>query len=306
MRAFRSLLLSLALAGAASAQTGIIDQSNTANDNVGWNMGFYYDMQQQIPITTTGQLEGFKIKIAADTFNKGLPVAIFFGPGPFPPTATPLWSGTATPWYPGGYKETFVDLSLASLYFNAGDVITLRVGDGVAPVPGTSLVGNAGLNSPYYPQPFYEQGVQALFNEALWFELWFFGCAGSAVPYGLGCAGSGTVFPKLSMFGCPVEGSQVQLEVSKALGGSTALVFFGLQEGNVLIDGVCPLLVAPVVGPTLMLPLSPGGSGQGAIVLPGVLPPGTQGASFTMQAWVLDPVPLPGAAATNGLKITIG
>lgn len=307
MRLIALSVLSLALAGSASAQTGVIDQANTANDNVGYNMGFYYDMQQVIPITTTGQMEGFKINIAADTFNKGIPVALFAGQGPFPASHQPLWSGIATPWYPGGYKETFVDLTLAGLFFNAGEYITIRIGDGVSPVAGTSLVANAALGGPYYGAgAFYEQGVAASFGEALWFETWFYGCAGSAVPYGLGCAGTGAIFPKLSMFGCPIEGNQVLLEVSQGLGGSTALLFFGLQQGNISVGGTCPLLVTPLFGPSIILPLAGGGPGAGAISLPGILPLGTQGASFTMQAWVIDPTPLPGAAASNGLQVTIG
>lgn len=305
MRHLAPTLVMFALTGVATAQTGVLDQANTANNNVGWNMQFFSDMQQVVPVTTTGQLEGFMIRMSTSNPAVGLPVAIFNGFGPFVPSTPPLWSGTAFAPTAGPWVEVFVDLTLAGLYFNAGETITIRVGDGSAGVAGTSLTGNSGWPTAYYSSPFYEGGV-AKSLDRLYFETWFLACAGVNQTYGTGCQGTGTHVPKLSMIGCPLPGSQVVLEISQGLGGSTALLLFGLGQGNTPVGGGCSLLVSPLVGPTLAIPLAGTGPGNGSINLPGIIPAGTTGASFTMQAWVIDPTPAPGAAATNGLQVTIG
>ncbi|MFG0319613.1 MAG: hypothetical protein ACF8XB_20240 [Planctomycetota bacterium JB042] len=53
------------------------------------------------------------------------------------------------------------------------------------------------------------------------------------------------------------------------------------------------------------VPLGGGGPGTGSLILPGILPPGTNGASFTMQSWIVDPAGAIGGVATNGLAVTV-
>jgi len=132
-------------------------------------------------------------------------------------------------------------------------------------------------------------------------------CNGAVHPYGAGCPGTGGHVPVLAMGGCPEEGQQVSLEISDGLGGSSAILLFGLGQGATPVGASgCDLLVAPVIGPALTLPLTPGGPGQGSLFLPGLIPGGTAGASFTMQVWVIDPASSAGAAASNGIEVTIG
>jgi len=140
--------------GAASAQTGVVDQSVT-QDNVGWNMAFYFDMQQDVRVGVDGTLEGFKLRIATVTLGAGQPVSIFVGPGPHLPSAVPAWSGMVFANSLFNWEWVFADCSSAGLNFNAGDVFTIRVGDGIAP-SGGDLTGNSGWPTAFYAEPFYE------------------------------------------------------------------------------------------------------------------------------------------------------
>ncbi len=297
-----SLALVLATAGATTAQTGVVDQDNTAPDNVGWNMGFFYDFQQDVRVATAGQLEGFTIRMATQTAGVGLPVALFLGPGPHPPTETPVWSSTAHV-YPGGYKTAFIDVTTTALVFNAGDVFTIRVGDGLTPVMGTSLVGNEGLSSPFYPENFFDAGVSQS-NQRLYFRTYVIGCAGTQMNYGQGCPGTGG-YPELLVTGCPVVNDQLGIKISKGLGGANALLVFGLGQGSVPIGHGCTLHVAPVFGPQFLLTLSPGGPGKGTVLIVGALPPSVAGVTFTTQAFVFDPSSPAGVAATNAAIVNI-
>jgi hypothetical protein len=161
MKTALSLLLpvaALCLTGSLSAQTGTLDQSET-HTNVGWNMGFFDDMQQDIQVGIAGALEGFKIRMASQNVANGLPVAVFVGQGPFPVGTTPDWEGTAYVTSTLGWEWVWVDCSSANLVFDVLDFYTIRVGDGVTPTPGIDLTGNQGWPNTYYLPPFYEQQV---------------------------------------------------------------------------------------------------------------------------------------------------
>lgn len=140
--------------GAASAQTGVVDQS-VLQDNVAWGTAFFPDMQQDVRVGIDGTLEGFKIRIAAHAIGVGQSVAIFVGPGPHLPSAVPAWTGTVFASSLFNWEWVFADCSSANLIFNAGDVFTIRVGDGFVGVPG-DLTGNSGWPTAFYAEPFYE------------------------------------------------------------------------------------------------------------------------------------------------------
>jgi hypothetical protein len=72
------------------------------------------------------------------------------------------------------------------------------------------------------------------------------------------------------------------------------------------MGGSCSLNIAPLALPMLQFPLFGVGAGNGGISIPGTMPPGTSGISFTTQVFVIDPAGDIGASASNGLKITIG
>lgn len=131
------------------------------------------------------------------------------------------------------------------------------------------------------------------------------GCSGPAVEYGAGCAGSGGVVPHLSLDTCPTAGAQVSLTISNALGGATALLFAGATPAALSVgDSGCDLLVAPIV---VMLPVPLGGvgAGNGQLVLAAGLPAAAAGLTARLQAFILDPGPASGFAATNGVTLAI-
>ena len=56
---------------------------------------------------------------------------------------------------------------------------------------------------------------------------------GSATNYGAGCTGFLGVTPQLDMSGCFTAGGTVTMDIAGGLGGSTALVFFGLNQSAI-------------------------------------------------------------------------
>lgn len=129
-------------------------------------------------------------------------------------------------------------------------------------------------------------------------------CSGSVLPYGPACVGEGGFVPKLAIDGCPVEGQQVVLTLKDAPGPSTALFFFGATQASIPV-GNCTFLVSPLLI-TVTVPLGGSGPGTGGLTLPGLLPLGTAGASFTLQVWVQDPTSPVQWNGTNGLEVTVG
>lgn len=130
-------------------------------------------------------------------------------------------------------------------------------------------------------------------------------CGGEAFPYGDGCSGSGGFIPVLGMSGCPVVGEQVQLQITNALGGSQAILLFGLGQAQIPVGSGCDLLVGVLFPATLSLPLQGSGPGTGTLVLATTVPPAVAGVTLDMQAFVLDPANAIGASATNGLEMIV-
>ncbi len=132
------------------------------------------------------------------------------------------------------------------------------------------------------------------------------GCSGPAAEYGQGCAGTGGFVPKLSLDTCPLEGTQVTISLTNTLGGSTALLLFGIGVAQLPVEqSGCDLLTAPLL--PLIIPIVSGGAGggMGFAILSGTIPIGTSGTTVYSQAFVLDPAPPAGYAASNGITIAI-
>lgn len=129
-------------------------------------------------------------------------------------------------------------------------------------------------------------------------------CPGTAVEYGVGCAGTGGFEPRLLPLTCPVAGGQQVLRIDRALGGSIAALLFGLNQAAIPIGASgCLLNISPVVGPALIVPLGGIGAGNGTLTLSGVVPPSALGLKATMQSFVQDPVGLAGYVTSNGLEL---
>jgi YVTN family beta-propeller protein len=127
------------------------------------------------------------------------------------------------------------------------------------------------------------------------------GC-GSALAFGAGCAGTGAKAPTLEIDGCLKAGGAMTFALEKARPGSVAVLVFGLAPTAQPIGGGCNLYVAPLLPVTLgPLPLD----GSGNLVVDAALPAVAPAATFTLQAFVVDPASPIGVTTTNGLKITI-
>lgn len=125
--------------------------------------------------------------------------------------------------------------------------------------------------------------------------------------YGAGCAGSGGFVPKMNLDPCVAQAGQaVQLAIRDALGGSTALLVFGLAQGATPIGGGCSLYVQPLLPPIVAIPLGGIGAGDGSAFLSAVIPTGLPTPySFTMQAFVADPSVPTSFASTSGMQVTV-
>ena len=134
------------------------------------------------------------------------------------------------------------------------------------------------------------------------------GCV-SPFNYGQGTPGSGGNIPNLSgIGGFPHVGStSFGVAVTNGLGGANSTVVASLSEaslglgfGTILIDLSQTVL-------TVLLPLSPGGPGQGIGLLTTPVPslPGLIGLEVFFQAVVDDPAAAAGLALTQGVRIAI-
>ncbi len=130
------------------------------------------------------------------------------------------------------------------------------------------------------------------------------GCP-SAKGYGAGCAGTGGFVPALSWTGCAKPNAAVRVDVTGALGGSSALLLFGGGEANVPVGGGCSLLLSGVSPAGLIVPLGGVLPGTGSVSLSAMLPATIPSGVFTMQAFVADPSTVTGYSASNGVRVTL-
>ena len=133
-----------------------------------------------------------------------------------------------------------------------------------------------------------------------------FDVCGAAVSYGDGCAGSGGFVPALTVDCAISAGNPTSIAVDDGLGGTTAVIVFGLGQASLPIGAGCSLLVTPVLPATLTLPLGGAGAGNGSVLIAGVVPAGTSGVQFTAQAFVADPATQLGFSVSAGRAVTIG
>ena len=126
------------------------------------------------------------------------------------------------------------------------------------------------------------------------------------LPFGDGCPGAGGFVPKLAASSyAPAAGTQVGLELTQGLGGSTATFFFGLGQAEIPMVGGCTLNIWPLFPASAVVPLSGAGAGQGSIFFAGVLPSDMGGVTFSMQAFVADPTFAHGFSNSNEIVIAV-
>jgi hypothetical protein len=124
--------------------------------------------------------------------------------------------------------------------------------------------------------------------------------------YGSGCSGSGGFTPVLALDGLFAPNQNVTLKIEKGLGGSFAIVFFGLGGASAPMFPPCTLNIAPLLPSYFTLPLFGAGAGNGAIAIPLTVPNTLPtGFGFTMQAFVSDPGVPSLYSNTNGLSLIV-
>ncbi len=220
---------------------------------------------------------------------------------------------TGTPFFPGGLGTFFcpqnqylvfedgpsVNVTLQwATYYDASDQCSLsRIWGGIHPpmddIPGRNLGNKIGPEA---------------FNKAK--EYW----SGSACPvkdaiatYGTGCAGFGSIVPKLTAAGCATPNGNVTLQIGNTKPQTISLLLFGFLPNNLPLAGGCSLLVAPIVQ---AIPLPLGGTvgvpGSGSASFTSTIPGAAlTGSSVKLQALVADNTNFWGYSATNGLSVTI-
>ncbi len=130
-------------------------------------------------------------------------------------------------------------------------------------------------------------------------------CSSGATAFGAGCPGSGGFVPAMAIDGCTVPGGALTLSITNALGGSTAIVFFGLAPASIPMGFGCDLLAAPLLPLTIALPLGGSGAGAGSVQVTAPLPLGTSQLDLAMQAFVPDPGTPPAFANSNGVRLEV-
>ncbi len=133
------------------------------------------------------------------------------------------------------------------------------------------------------------------------------GC-GSALAYGVGCAGTAGFVPQQAMTGCFAASGSGTFSITQGLAGAGALVLLGTAQGSIPMAGGCQLLVTGLfpstVGP---ITLTGTGPGTGAASIPFTLPASVlSGASIDLQTFVPDPGVARGFSNTAGLVLTFG
>lgn len=140
-------------------------------------------------------------------------------------------------------------------------------------------------------------------------DVYFFTVVPNPPPeYGTGCPGSGGFAPEfsldLSYDGCVFPGTNLAFSLSNGLGGSVALLLFGLSNTQAPVTPECNLLVSP--SPiNVVVPLLGAGPGGGAISFSSTIPLSSPSVSIYGQGFVADPGVPRGFSATNGVRITI-
>jgi len=130
------------------------------------------------------------------------------------------------------------------------------------------------------------------------FDSVLFGC--DALNYGLGCAGTNGLVPRLDMDGCPGVGETLTYRLDQGLANAPALVLLGGGRGFLPLPGGCTLLLDPYYG---WFAASMNGAGE--LTLPLIVPPGAAGQTFTMQGAVIDAGAPSGYALSNGVEMQI-
>ena len=131
-------------------------------------------------------------------------------------------------------------------------------------------------------------------------------CAGAAVRYGQGVAGSGGIMPRLEVVGCPAPGLVAFLDVHDGLGGATGQLFIGARPAQTPYAGGVLLLEPLNVTPHVLLgDLDRPGTGTRRVEMFFPFEDSLSDTSLFAQAAYLDSSADGGVSMTPGLRLTI-
>ncbi len=308
--------------GAATAQTGTLDQDNTSITNVADALGFApFVYEQAVEVQFAGRLEGFVIRIAE--FNASaatLPVAIYEWDDAAGVKGSQLWSGDVQPPPTQFFTNTFIDTSAAGLDFGVGDFFLIQVGDPVIDLFGWDLNLNQGwdqANSTFialYPHELLLDGAPDPFTRLVFQTYMIDSPIGT--PYCVAAANSTGNTGSMSAIGqddpmandLTVTASDLPLNQFGFFVTSMTQAYIvgagGTSNGNICLGGV----VGRLSNPNQILNSGATGSFSLPIDLTAVPQgPGTVGVmagqTWSFQAWHRDGVGL-GSNFTNGIEIS--
>jgi hypothetical protein len=173
-------LTSLVLtSAAAAAQTGTLDQDNTAITNVSVNMAFApFVYAQVVEVGITGALEGFVVRVSGfNTVTPDLPIHLYEWDQLTLTKGALLWTGGVATTNFTFFTNEFIDTSASNIILDSGDFILIEVGDAVADLTGWGLSLNQGWNQAssmfvaLYPHDHYQDGIYEPFDRLV-FQTW--------------------------------------------------------------------------------------------------------------------------------------
>ena len=137
----------------------------------------------------------------------------------------------------------------------------------------------------------------------------FAGCAGLALSFGQGLAGTGGVIPVLSAGSCPRTGTSVQLRIDGGVGGGLGVLVVGQQTLAYSILGGTGYVLPPFDA-LLAVPLGgvsgTAGQGSGVAIAPAPNDPSLVGVPLFLQAGILDSGAPAKISLTQALEIRLG
>lgn len=194
MRTQTTLLLTLATALPAAAQTGTLDQDSPFH-NVSFNGSLTnWDRAQAIAVGFSGQLEGITFEVygippAASTVNIYGPTNTQQAPNGAPAASFQLYGQG------GGWVQTFVDMTAANILVNPGEFWCVEIVGGPG---GVDFKGNEGLTA-LYPYEFFETAGTTAYqpgppNMRIGLQTWIVPYVPApTVAWNGGCPGPGTL-----------------------------------------------------------------------------------------------------------------
>ncbi|KAA3638503.1 MAG: hypothetical protein DWP92_06020, partial [Armatimonadetes bacterium] len=120
------------------------------------------------------------------------------------------------------------------------------------------------------------------------------------IVYGAGCPGTGGYVPSLSLQGCGIPGTSVQVLISNGLGNAPSLIIVGPDQVDLPLGAGCVLLTFPFLQ-IQGVALDANGSFQITAPLP--ISPGIT--EIFLQAFVIDSGGQKGYSATNGVQLLL-